>query len=253
MKQDPLFVAFSTQKGGVGKTTFTVLAASYLHYYKGYNILVVDCDYPQYSVNLMRKRDIDTVEKDKIYHRMLYDQLKSTEKRPYPIICTTPDNAIKETNDYLSSSEIQTDFVFFDLPGTVQSEGVMQTIANMDYIFTPIISDRLVLESSVSFAVSLHEMLVVNPTMNLKGIYLFWNMVDGREKTNLYECYEKSIQELGLTILKTFIPDTKRYRKELAQDGKPLFRSTLFPVNKKMAAGSNFEELLTEIFKIINQ
>lgn len=34
-KKTPLYVAFSTQKGGVGKTTFTVLAASYLHYLKG--------------------------------------------------------------------------------------------------------------------------------------------------------------------------------------------------------------------------
>ena len=51
MKMKPVFIAFSTQKGGVGKTTFTVLAASYLHYVCGYNVLVVDCDYPQFSIN----------------------------------------------------------------------------------------------------------------------------------------------------------------------------------------------------------
>jgi Mrp family chromosome partitioning ATPase len=28
MKQKPLFIAFSTRKGGVGKSTFTVLAAT---------------------------------------------------------------------------------------------------------------------------------------------------------------------------------------------------------------------------------
>ena len=31
-EKTPLSVAFSTQKGGVGTTTFTVLAASYLYY-----------------------------------------------------------------------------------------------------------------------------------------------------------------------------------------------------------------------------
>ena len=31
MKEKTKFVAFSTQKGGAGKTTLTVLAASYLH------------------------------------------------------------------------------------------------------------------------------------------------------------------------------------------------------------------------------
>ena len=44
-EKTPLYVAFSTQKGGVGKTTFTVLAASYLYYLKGYDVAVVDCDF----------------------------------------------------------------------------------------------------------------------------------------------------------------------------------------------------------------
>lgn len=39
----PIYVAFSTQKGGAGKTTITALVASYLHYVKGYNVAVVDC------------------------------------------------------------------------------------------------------------------------------------------------------------------------------------------------------------------
>ena len=39
-EKTPLYVAFSTQKGGVGKTTFTVLAASYLYYLKGYDVAV---------------------------------------------------------------------------------------------------------------------------------------------------------------------------------------------------------------------
>ena len=55
-EKTPLYVAFSTQKGGVGKTTFTVLAASYLYYLKGYDVAVVDCDYPQHSIAGMRKR-----------------------------------------------------------------------------------------------------------------------------------------------------------------------------------------------------
>lgn len=46
MKKEPLFIAFSTQKGGVGKSTFTVLMASYLHYRKELNVAVMDCDYP---------------------------------------------------------------------------------------------------------------------------------------------------------------------------------------------------------------
>lgn len=50
-KDKPLYVAFSTQKGGAGKTTLTVLVASYLHYVKGYDVAVIDCDFPQYSIH----------------------------------------------------------------------------------------------------------------------------------------------------------------------------------------------------------
>ena len=58
MKKEPKYIAFSTQKGGAGKTTLTVLVASYLHYVMDYNVAVVDCDYPQHSIVEMRERDL---------------------------------------------------------------------------------------------------------------------------------------------------------------------------------------------------
>ena len=48
--KEATYVAISTQKGGAGKTTLTVLVASYLHYVKGYNVAVVDCDLDRKSV-----------------------------------------------------------------------------------------------------------------------------------------------------------------------------------------------------------
>ncbi len=43
-------ISICNQKGGIGKSTFTMLLASHLHYTLGYDVLVVDCDYPQWSV-----------------------------------------------------------------------------------------------------------------------------------------------------------------------------------------------------------
>ena len=251
MKKETLFVAFSTQKGGVGKTTFTVLAASYLHYLKGYNVAVLDCDFPQHSINAMRKRDTQQIELDDYYKLMAYNQFKRLNKKAYPIICCSPEDAIASASSFLTSSAVEFDVVFFDLPGTVNSVGVLQSLANMDYIFTPIIADRLVLESCLSFALSVNELLVNNTSLRLKELYLFWNQVDGREKTDLYEIYEKSIHEFGLPLLRTFIPDTKRYNKELSGNRKPVFRSTLLPADKRLIKGSHLEELLIEIAHII--
>ena len=57
-KEKELLVAVASQKGGVGKSVFTVLLASVLHYRKGLRVAVVDCDYPQHSIALMRERDM---------------------------------------------------------------------------------------------------------------------------------------------------------------------------------------------------
>ncbi|MEG0900113.1 MAG: ParA family protein [Oscillospiraceae bacterium] len=251
MKQETLFVAFSTQKGGAGKTTFTVLAASYLHYLKEYNAAVVDCDYPQHSIDKMRKRDAQQIETDEMYKQMAFAQFKRLGKKAFPIINSTPEKAIETANEFLESDSRRFDVVFFDLPGTVNSPGVLRSLASMDYVFTPINADRLVLESSLAFALSVNELLVTNPQIRLKGLHLFWNKVDGREKTDLYEIYEKSINEFGLPLLKTFIPDTTRYKKELSGDGRAVFRSTLFPADKRLLRGSRLEELLIEIAHII--
>ena len=57
MSKRCVFIALSNQKGGVGKSTLTVLLASYFHYVKGRQVAVVDCDYPQHSIQALRTRE----------------------------------------------------------------------------------------------------------------------------------------------------------------------------------------------------
>ena len=42
MNNETVLVALSNQKGGVGKSAFTVLLASYYHYVKKLNVAVID-------------------------------------------------------------------------------------------------------------------------------------------------------------------------------------------------------------------
>ena len=117
MEKETLFIAFSTQKGGAGKTTLTVLVASYLHYVKGMNVAVVDCDYPQHSIAGIRKQDAEQVGADKDYKRMAYEQFTRLGKKTYPVLCSSPEKAIVTADEYVATAG----HCFFDLSGTVNS------------------------------------------------------------------------------------------------------------------------------------
>ncbi|GHU63626.1 conjugal transfer protein TraA [Bacteroidia bacterium] len=251
MEKETLFVAFSTQKGGMGKTALTVLSASYLHYVKGYNVAVIDCDYPQHSIVEMRERDVEQVKNNLYYKQLAYVQFKALQKKAYRVEESNAADAIGVAERLAQENEL--DFIFFDLPGTLNTKGVVKTLAMMDYVFIPVSADRVVLESTLQFATTIHDNLVTTGKSNIKDLFLIWNMVDGRERTELYNAYDNAIAELGLQTMKTIIPDTKRFRREMTETSRPVFRSTLLPADKALIKGSNIDELVNEICTIVKR
>lgn len=249
MEKKTLRVAFSTQKGGAGKTTLTVLVASYLHYVRGYNVAVIDCDFPQHSIAEMRERDLQMAMDDEHYKLMAYEQFTALGKKAYVVIESSPENALEDAKDVID--ELQPDFVFFDLPGTINNKAVVRTLSSMDYIIAPISADRVVLESTLQYAITVNDALVTTGQTTIKGIHLLWNLVDGREKTELYTVYEDVIEKLGFPLFKTFLPDSKRFRKEQSISHKALFRSTLFPADKMLVKGSNLDVLVNELLETL--
>ncbi len=249
MKQQ--FISFANQKGGVGKSSLTALMASYLHYLTKLNVAIIDADYPQYSIYNARKRDMDLWEKDNYFKNLAYNQFKALNKTAYQVIISTPDKAISTAREFIASSSKRVDIILFDLPGTVQSQGVLTTLSCMDHVFVPLVSDRLVLESSLAFAKTLNEMFVAKETIRLKNVFLFWNQVDARENNHLYEVYNKMMHEGKFNLLNSKIADTKRFRKEIVQEKKLIFRSTLFPASRQFTKSTGIENLFLEILKIL--
>ena len=92
MKKNPLFVAVSNQKGGVGKSTMLVTLASLLNYSMGKNVAIVDCDATQRSLFNLRERDMEMVEINKKYMVLLEEQ-RLRGCRIYPIRQAKPENA----------------------------------------------------------------------------------------------------------------------------------------------------------------
>lgn len=252
MKKEPLFVTFSTQKGGVGKSAFTVLMASYFNYVLGKTVAIIDCDSPQHSIKEERDREGKLVMNDPYYKQIAYNQFSTDSRGVYPIIASNTMDAPETAKRLIDSSEENFDIIFFDLPGTLNTKGVLTLIANMDYIFAPMIADRLVVESTLQFAIAMNEGYISVGKGNIKGMYLFWNMVDGREKTDLYEVYENVINELGLELMKNFVPDTKKFRKDLSASQKSIFRSTLFPADKVQIKQARLDLFAEEIIGLLN-
>lgn len=251
-QKKPVFVAIATQKGGVGKTTFTVLLASHYYYRLGFNLLIIDCDRPQYSIVEMRERDSQLVMKNDYYKRKAYNQFKELNRKAYTVIRAKAEEALDKAEECIGNSTEPYDIILFDLPGTVNSVGVLRTISKMNYLFSPISADKMILTSTLSFFDTLNKELVSRGQTDIMGMYLYWNQVDGREKTGLYFVYEKIIKDLGLQIMQTSVPDTKRFRKEMSEDDrKAVFRSTLFPPDRRLLKGSFLEELFLEIQGII--
>lgn len=248
MSKRCVFIALSNQKGGVGKSTMTVLLASYFHYVRGENVAVVDCDYPQFSIQALRNRDVESVGKNESLQKLLCEQYDRVGKKVYPVLTSPPDKVMLTAEKLADTC----DLVFFDLPGTVNSPGVLEAIINMDYVFTPVIQDRMVMQSSLSFVGTIQDFIRRHPDVPLHEIHLFWNMVDGRVSKEIYRQYNEIFGKIGLKVLDTVMPDMERYNKEAASGNRILFRSTFFPPSEKLLKGSNLDTLVAEIESIIH-
>lgn len=90
MEHTPIRVSVCSQKGGVGKSSLTVLVASWLHYVMKRNVLVVDCDFPQWSIHTQRERELHVLEHSDYFKLMLLRQFRSSQRKLWPVVKTTP-------------------------------------------------------------------------------------------------------------------------------------------------------------------
>ena len=122
----------------------------------------------------------------------------------------------------------------------------------MDYVFTPVVQDRMVMQSSLSFVATLRDFIRQYPEAPLKEILLFWNKIDGRVSREVYRHYNEIFEKIGLKTLSTVMPDMERYNKETSSGRQTFFRSTYFPPSEKLLKGSNMDVLAEEIERIIH-
>ena len=251
-KKKTLKISFSTPKGGVGKSTMTALLSSVLHYRLGFNVLVMDCDFPQHSLANMRERDLKTIMQNDYHKRAAMKLYQSINKKAYPIISCKAEDALSKALEYVNQSAIEPDITFFDLPGTANTKGVLTTLRTMDFIFSPISADRLVMESTLSFTKAFLGLPETAESNENQKMWMFWNQVDGREKTGIYEAYQSVINELDLSVMTSKIMDSKRFRKETDDTLNSVFRSSLLPAEPQLMKVTRMDLFVEEFLKIVN-
>ena len=107
------------------------------------------------------------------------------------------------------------------------------------------------MQSTVGFTTAVMDYKAGRENIPLKEFVFFWNKVDRRVSTDIFDAYNKIMEKLEFTVLDTIIPDLNRYTKEMSLMGKPFFRSTLLPPSGKMLEGSNIDLLAAEICEYI--
>lgn len=249
---DPVFVAFATQKGGAGKSTLTTLVASYLYYVEGVEVVAMDCDSNQHSLNVYREHDLLVTKENPYLKRAMHRFYEKFRKRPYSILMVHPSQAYKVAKEHIEKGNNPA-VVFFDITGTINDRPTVNLIANMDYIFVPITTETGEMASSISFANNVNNRMITTGQTHIKGMHLIWNKIKTREKPKLCEIIDKYIAKLGLDSLDTVLVKSDKFEKDGNEAGNGgVFRSTLLPPDRRLLKGTTLPDLVAEIRKIIN-
>ena len=236
---EPKVIAFATQKGGAGKSTISVHVASALCYVYGYKVAIVDCDYPQNTVNVYRTKDKQLLAGDLAFQRRLLKQ----GIPPYPIVISSVEKAV----DSIERLEQQGfDFILVDTPGTINVAGLPELLRMVQYIFLPMEADLGTIASTMGYMQILGKFLKsAQPDpdeSNLLGFYAFWNKFVKSEKKGTYDKAAQLLREKGLPLLGSRVELLISYKEK---------RSTMFSLPERELDKLGLGRLLMEILAIV--
>ena len=226
----PTFLGFASQKGGVGKSSLAEVLASVLYYEKGVNLLVVDCDSTQASFYKLRQRERIYIEDHPDIAKQMAQFFTEFGKPAYPIVRSTPKEAIEEAKRYMASSPQAVDLVIFDFPGHAGTEDLLQLSIEMDYIISPIEADTQSLVSAFAYAQTIRDLGIGFEEARIKDLFLLWNKINRSAGTAIIDLYTRYAQEELINLFEARIYHSVKLYRELGQGGvKSVFRSSYLP------------------------
>ena len=200
-------------KGGCGKTTLTILFASYLHYKKGKSVKVNDYEATKYPCMRFREADQEALRQA---GSPLYNYLKDRDVlEPYPIECLGKEINTYEADDILKiaravNEEIRQDkfdYLLLDFPGGYSRFTPISCLMHnhlLDGVYIPSSTERE--ERINAYEIGRHFLEEGQP------FRIVWNKLKKKyiEKPSLLDMAEEELLGYDLTCSKVRI---KAYNK----------------------------------------
>lgn len=161
---------FGNQKGGVGKSTLTVLAGNYLSLVKDWPVTIIDMDY-QLSIS-QKFEKAKVLENDEPY-----DVLPANLESFAPLIPVLTRN--------------KNDAVLIDLPGKLDDDGLIPVFQSADLVICPFSYDQFTFESTVLFTVVLKK---VNPNV---AVVFIPNRIKANVKFEIMTEVDEQLSKFG--------------------------------------------------------
>jgi len=222
-------ISIYNEKGGSGKTTTGILLASYLAYFCGKRVCVLDFDYPTFHFSQVRDGEIETLGNPR--SQLSLWMRNEPVRHPYDIlqVPTTAGGSYRYEDilDFiLGIREEDYDYLIYDFPGRFSEEEPVALLAAngmIDFVAVPMDTDTQSRRSALVVCSALLESGVPNMA--------FWNRVTWRENNGQTERFRRGAKpflERGIPVME----DTVKEIKTFSRDSDEMFfvRSTLcFP------------------------
>ncbi|MBR6881741.1 MAG: ParA family protein [Bacteroidales bacterium] len=251
-------ITFFSEKGGVGKTTFSSMFASWLAYAKKEKVYVFDFDFPGYQMTNMRNRDLGTFEKGD-------NQLAQLASgNDFFQIAQIPgdykgykDAHLQDIAEKISGMKKLDGYAVMDFPGRFlkcDPAYYLIKVGLIDLIVFPITTDI----QSISSALNLTN-IIRNPKSIPGGkdqsILYMWNMETANErkgKKDWYATYDHLFESMNIPVASFRMRDIEILRRDPPTFG--FVRNTLcWPeVNVKMRC-PYVEDLFSEIKQTLDE
>ncbi|UHG94694.1 ParA family protein [Spirosoma oryzicola] len=233
LASSPKVIAFATQKGGMGKTTLSVLVASWLHYKRGIKVAILDVDGSQLSVYNQRVRESQQIETDE----ELMTRLNEQDIEPYPILSGYPGDVPALLKELPGDVQL----VFIDMPGNIEVDGYETAIKCVDLLIVPMETSEYSVTTGISYLNAIQEINL----LPVDRCRIVWNKYKPSRDGELADLLEGRFKDIDLLCLKSRIPQRDSY-----QDSAN--RSTLFPMPTNYLRNSGLKDLFPEIETLVS-